>query len=83
MPSRAHLRASAALRPEPAPTINARSPAAIADPPETDAVNPMPRNRRGAMPAVPVIAQKHPAIPHFNAAWPAEIALSQPAVQLG
>jgi hypothetical protein len=47
MPSRAQRRASAALNPAPAPTINARSPFAIADPPETDAVQPMPQNRRG------------------------------------
>jgi hypothetical protein len=41
MPSPAHLRAIAALSPAPAPTINARSPVAIADPPETDAGIPM------------------------------------------
>jgi hypothetical protein len=32
---------------------------------------------------LPVIAQKHPPIPDFNAAWPAEMALSQPTAQRG
>jgi hypothetical protein len=35
------------------------------------------------MPNVPVIAQNHPAMPDFNAAWRAEAALSEPAAQLG
>jgi len=44
MPSPAHFLASAALNPAPAPTINARSLAAIANPRQPGAVSQLPRD---------------------------------------
>src|SRR3954462_10889316 len=62
MPSRAQRRASDALRPDPAPIINARSPAAMVPP----------RLSLDGVQSAPVIAQILPATPELNRAMPAE-----------